>query len=235
MHSRPPGFYKGQMSGKVLTAEGYANGGAVAGMGESGIGSSALLTGNVRERAFNGAPRFWHVTNRAEKGHVKVWRDTFDGEAYPEGATGDKSTWLQPGESMTLPLEAALHFFGNIFHPALPDCDHIIERTGGFEMETRASEPGRSPQTRIIGPPIGLPDLVIQPQDGRNRNIGEPVSLYDLYWNKTKNRVRERVGHEPAVLADEKSLLESRLDEYRFTPGEQSEHAEAAKPTRSRG
>jgi hypothetical protein len=233
---RPSGFFNGTLGGNVLGASGDGTGstpragGAVGSMAASA--SAIRNTGQSAERNFAGAPRFWFVTNRAKLGHVKVWRDTFDGEVFPEGATEDKNTWLQPGETMNLPLEAALHFFGNLFDPALPDCDQIISRTGGFELETRAAEPARGAQTRIIGGPIGLPDFAIQPQDGRGRNIGEPVELYSLYFEKTKRRIMKRVGHDPAVLEAEKELLFDRISDY--TNEDRPLYEEVSEPVKPR-
>lgn len=200
--------------------------GGIATMGEDRIASSDVIGGQTPERIFRGAPKTWRVFNRAERGHVKVWMDSFNGEAYPEGSTDDKRTWLQPGESMVLPLDAGLHLFGNIFlanstDPAarktlVESARQIIERTGGFELETQAANPANHPELRVIGGPIGLPDFIISPLDGRERVVGKPVALYDVYWNATKGIVKPRRAHEPSVLAAEKALLEDRLETYRL-------------------
>lgn len=199
--------------------------GGIATMGEDRIANSDVIGGQTPERIFRGAPKTWRVLNRAEHGHVKVWADAFNGEMFPEGATDDKRTWLQPGESMVLPLEAGLHFFGNIFLANSPDpaarkmlvenARLIIERTGGYEVETQASNPANHPDYRVIGPPIGLPDFIISPLDGRERVVGKPVAIYDVFWSLTKGIMRPRRGHEPSVIEAEKALLEERLQTYR--------------------
>jgi hypothetical protein len=208
---KPTGFFKNAVPG-------------IATMGEDRIANSDVIGGQVPERIFRGAPKQWRITNRAERGHVKVWMDSFNGEVYPEDATDDKRTWLQPGQSMVLSLEAGLHFFGNIFMANSTDpaarkmlveaARTIIERTGGFELETQAANPGKNPELRVIGGPIGLPDFIIAPLDGRERVVGKPVAIYDVYWSLTKGIVKPRRGNEPSVLATERALLEERIREY---------------------
>jgi hypothetical protein len=188
--------------------------GPVQPMGENSIARAAVIRGQARERVFSGAPKFWKITNRAKLGNVKVWFGGFDGEVYPEGATTDKRSWLQPGETMVVPIEAGLHFVGNVFDPRAPEAAQVIERYGGFELETQADAPGRNAPVRPIGGPIGLPDFIIEPMDGRNRLVGEPVSVYELYDKATRaSRVR-RKGHDEAVLEAERELLRDRISEY---------------------
>lgn len=192
---REPGgeFVGGTLSGAILadveTADGVTTGsragGVVATIGEQSIARSEQLRKNGAERVFRGAPRSWEVENRAELGNVKVWQGAFNGELFPEGSTDDKRTWLQPGEKMLLPIEAGLHFFGNVFDASNGDALAVIERCGGFVLEGAEKQEMRSP-ARIIGPPIGLPDFIIRPVDGRMRLVGDPIPIYERYTNATK-------------------------------------------------
>lgn len=174
-------------------------------IGESQIARADRIRGQAAERIFRGAPKFWRVTNRAQEGHVKVWMGAFNGEVYPEGATDDKRTWLKPGESMLIPLEAGLHFFGNVFDPRLPEAADVVERFGGLELETEEKTPGKNAPVRVIGGPIGLPDMLIEPIDGRMRAVGAPVAVYELYWNKLKSR---GILHRPSKKNPEQREIE---------------------------
>jgi hypothetical protein len=194
---------------------GLREGGAVASMGESRIANSQRLRDQDGERIFRGAPKFWKVTNRAKLGNVKVWMGAFNGESYPEGVdANDKSTWLQPGQHMMVPLEAGLHFVGNVFDRAAPDALRIIEATGGMQLETESATPGRNAPVRPIGGPIGLPDFIVEPIDGRFRRVGEPIAVYEMYFAKVRHTIVRRKGHDEDVLAAEKELLEQRISEY---------------------
>jgi hypothetical protein len=220
---RQPGgeFFSGTMSGPVLR-EGqqgseWRDGGVIGTMGEGRIAQSERIRRQPVERIFQGAPKFWRVTNRAKLGHVQVWASSFNGETYPEGATDDKRTWLKPGESMMVTIEAGLHFFGNVFDPRAPEAIEIIERTGGFELETQKSNPGKNAEVRVIGGPVGLPDFIIEPIDGRMRAVGGHVEIYPLYWNAVKRRVlKTRKDRDPDVIEAEKTLLAERIAEYRL-------------------
>ena len=222
--ARRPGasFFTGNQSGRVFanvdTPEGPAaalvDGGVVGSMGQDRIAQATVLRTQARERVFNGAPKFWRITNRAKLGNVKVWTGTFDGERFPEGATEDKHTWLQPGEQMLIPMDAGLHFVGNVFDARAPEARDVIERCGGFELETEASTPGKNAPVRIIGAPIGLPDFIVEPMDGRGRLVGNPVAVYELYDKATRRMWVRRKGHDKDVLEAERELLAERIAEY---------------------
>lgn len=212
-------FFSGAASGATFArgADGTTQvTSTVAGIGESLIARSEKIRRQGPERVMAGAPKFYRVKNRATQGHVQVWMGVFNGEAYPDGAIGDdKHTWLQPGDEMLIPLEAALHFFGNVFDPRAPEAMEIIERCGGFELETQKSNPGKNPEVRVIGGPIGLPDFVITPIDGRFKVIGNGVPLYAHYWDAVRKRVlKSRKDKDPEILATEKLLLADRIREY---------------------
>jgi hypothetical protein len=185
-------------------------------LGEAAISRSDTIRGQAPERVLRGAPKFWRVTNRAQLGNVKVWMGAFDGRVYPEDATDDKSTWLKAGEAMMLDLDAALFFFGNVFDPRLPDAEAIIERTGGLELETEEKAPGKNAPVRVVGGPIGLPDVLVEPIDGRLRPIGEPVAVYELYWGKLQRRgiMHRRSSKDPQQREVEAELLQQRIAEY---------------------
>lgn len=218
---QPTGFMRSTPTGQVFARA--ADGAtvtrtpeAIGMLGESAIGKSDQLRGQAPERVFRGAPQFWRVTNRAQHGHVKVWMGAFNGEVYPEGATEDKRTWLQPGESMMLSIDAGLHFLGNVFDPRAPEAADVIERNGGLELETEAKQPGNRPQLRVVGGPIGLPDFVVEPINGRQQRVGQPVSVYELYWGKLKRSgiLHRASQRDPEQRAVEAELLQQRIAEY---------------------
>ncbi len=191
-------------------------GASVISVGEGQIARNEAIAKQRGERIFQGAPKFWKVTNRAQLGNVQVWMDVFNGEVFPENADReDKRTWLQPGDSMVVPLEAGLHFFGNVFDKRLVDAEAIIEKSGGFVLEGKKQQSDRSP-ARIIGGPIGLPDVIIEPIDGRMRLVGEPIALYEAYDRATRSKRMLRTNTDPDLLAEEKAILEQRLAEYRI-------------------
>lgn len=200
---------------------GSVAGGVVGSIGEQSIARSQVLRNQGAERVFRGAPQFWQVTNRAQLGNVKVWRGGFNGDVFPEGATEDKRTWLQPGDKMVLPIEAGLHFMGNLFDPRCPEAREVIERCGGFLLEGKKETPMRD-SPRIIGGPIGLPDFVVEPIDGRMRRVGEPVAVYELYDKATRKFWKlptSRYLEDKQLVAEEKALLEQRLAEYTIDDG----------------
>jgi hypothetical protein len=210
-------FFSGAMAAPTMGQTGAGHSGVVpASIGESTIARSDKLRRQGPERVMVGAPKFWKVTNRANMGNVKVWSGVFNGEMFPDGCSPeDKHTWLQPGDSMMVSLEAALHFFGNVFDPRAPEAMEIIERCGGFELETQKSNPGRNAEVRVIGGPIGLPDFVITPIDGRLKSIGVSVELYPHYWGSVRKKVlKVRKDRDPDVVENEKLLLAERIREY---------------------
>ena len=210
-------FMEEPQSGRIFAdgAQGteLVNTDVLASQGEQRIAQSAKLKRNTPERIFRGAPKFWRIINRAKLGYVQVWSDSFHGELYPEGATEDKRTWLQPGEEMIIPMDAGLHFFGNIFDPRCPDALSIIARTGGFVLEGQTLASLRTPP-RIIGGPIGLPDFIIEPLDGRNRLVGQPVAIYELYDRATKKLRVLPTNTDPELKKLEETTLLNRIREY---------------------
>jgi hypothetical protein len=210
-------FFSGAMAAPTMGRDGSGHSGVVpASIGESTIARSDKLRRQGPERVMAGAPKFWQVKNRAENGNVKVWMGVFNGELFPDGCDpDDKHTWLQAGDSMMLPLDAALHFFGNVFDPRTPEAMEIIERCGGFELETQKANPGRNAEVRVIGGPIGLPDFVITPIDGRLKPIGISVELYPHYWGAVRKKVlKVRKDKDPEVVENERLLLAERIREY---------------------
>jgi len=141
------------------------------------------------ERVYVGLSKQMRVTNRAKKGAMKgkPWMWVYGGEAYPEDADRsdppDQSTWLQPGESMVVPREVAIHIFGAIFAPGLPDKLDILSKHGGWEyMPTpSAGLPGRMPPMQIVGPPPRMADLLVQQIDGKGKAVGPELSLLETY------------------------------------------------------
>lgn len=210
------------LQGNVLTAADpdsgdrsmAAPGGIVASMGEARIANNERIRTQAAERIFRGAPKFWKITNRAEKGNVKVWTGVFSGEVFPEGADpDDRRTWLQPGDSIILSLEAGLHFFGNVFDPRSPEALEVIERFGGFVLEGKKKTEMRD-APRIIGGPIGLPDFIIEPIDGRMRRVGEAVAVYERYDRATRRLWKLPTNTDPELLQEERQLLQQRIAEY---------------------
>lgn len=185
------------------------------------IGSHAIrqkLSDQAVEFSTAGKPQTFRVRNRAQKGNVKIWAAGFDSVMYPEGATDDRSTWLQPGETMMLPIDAMLHFFGNIFHPTFEGARTVIEACGGFLMEPKAAKinPNETPP-RIIGGPLFLPDFIIEAIDGRNRVVGEPFELYAVYDKLTRKLRQRSILTDVELKNEEARVLEDRLREYRET------------------
>jgi len=199
----------------------------VAPMGEAQIMRQAKIASNPKE--FDLASIAQHVKyvqcfNRAEKGHVKTWCSSFNGRVYPEGAEAGKHAWLKPGESMQLTIEEALHFFGNFFNPNPPRslAVDLIERYGGFELEAKR-EYARNDAPRIVGGPIGLPDMVVQPMNSRMKPVGNAIAIYDLYYNATSNLIRKPTGKDPELQAEERELLLQRLEEYQVGDEDEDE------------
>lgn len=199
-------------------------GGVVASAGEAAIMGHESIKRNVPERTYQGLPRYMECVNRAEKGNVKVWCGAFNGVMYPEGATDLKNTWLQPGDVMTLTVEEAHFFFGDFLVPyAKLDVKHardVINRYGGFLMEPKGAKSDPNDAPRIIGGPIGLPDILIQPMDTRRRKIGPPISIYELYDRKTRSLWVRPALKDQELLQAERELLLERLAEYE--PGNDS-------------
>jgi hypothetical protein len=164
------------------------------------------------ERDLRGAAKQVKLTNRAEKGHVKVFIGCFDGETYPDDADGeDRATWLQPGESMVVPMAAALHFCGNVWDPKKGDAEDVIARYGGWEMELipAAGLPGKTPPMNVIGPPLQLPDLLVVQVDQRGKEMHKPISMWDLYVSGKKFNALQR----PAESARQEEYREERARE----------------------
>ncbi len=182
------------------------------------IGISAItkkLNGQIPEFPVNQYPNTYEVYNRAEKGNVKIWAQAFDSELYPEGATDDRTTWLQPGQTMILTKDAVFHFFGNIFNPTFQGACDVIEACGGFEVEAQGEFVKNFAPARIVGGPLFLPDFIITPKDGRNRTVGLPIAIYDVYDKLTRRLRQNSVLNDQALKQREADLLQSRLAEYR--------------------
>ena len=192
---------------------------AVPGMAPAGATAIAKTLGQTQaakggaERQFERLSSLCKITNRAEKGYVKHFRTSFDGVIYPDGADeDDNATWLNKGETMTVSLEVALHICGNFLDPKLPDKQDIIARYGGWEYEGIRSEglSGGPAPVNIIGPPVGLPDLVVIQVDQRGRELGSPFALYDEYTKGFRPNQRQR----KETAARDKELLVDRIAEY---------------------
>lgn len=146
---------------------------------------SAATSKMALERNYSGVARTVKITNRAERGYVKAFCGAFDGEAFPEGASEDNTTWLQPGESMTVPKDAAIHFCGNVWDPMAADGDDIIRRYGDWQYESILGS-GRGVTVRKIGAPMQLPDLLVVQVDQRGRELHEPIAVYDKYTKSAR-------------------------------------------------
>lgn len=131
------------------------------------------------------------VTNRAEKGSLKGQPILlgFAGKIYPEEAdVDDTTTWLQPGESVVLDKDIIIANFGNIcFHKEKnafdkASRDSVANRFGGYlhEPVPSAGLNTRQASMRIIGPPVNLPDVVLEQLDSRGKAISEPVAVFDI-------------------------------------------------------
>lgn len=146
----------------------------------------------------SGAQKIARITNRAKKGYVKYFSGAYAGEIYPDGATDDKTTWLAPGESITVPLEVALHLCGNFLRDDVVDKDEIVKRYGDWDYEPApiaGFAGGRAP-LNVIGPPIRFPDLLVVQIDQRGREMGEPVAIYDRYLGDARYNARMRPENE---------------------------------------
>lgn len=123
------------------------------------------------------------IVNRAEKGPCakKGFIGVWNGTAFPYGADPDDAdSFLQPGESMDIPREAALHICGNLWDAKLADKQRIISRYGGYEYEDCGPVSGRVATMKVVGPPP-VPDLVAIEVNGKGKPIGEARSMWDLY------------------------------------------------------
>jgi len=180
---------------KHHSAEGAFVEDAPAGMVVAPVGPAQRVAAQKTnaERVYAGLSRTWKLTNRAEHGAMKgkPFMFGFNGTLYPEGADGDdSSTWLQPGESMTIDREAAIHVVGDIFSPLKPDRDQMIAQYGGMEYDMQPTQDakvaGRVPVMTIIGPPVDMPDLLISQVNQRGKE-SEQVSLLEAYRLIGKN------------------------------------------------
>jgi len=185
------------------------------------IGPQAIankMRGQIAEFPLSGLPKTFEIFNRAKLGNVKYWAQAFDSVMYPEDATEDRTTWLGPGEKATLPLDAVLHFFGNIFHPTFEGAKAVIEACGGFLLEPRAEQHPDAkniPPARIIGGPLFLPDFIITGYSGRAKIAFGPFSLYEAYDKLTRRLQKAPVLQNEGLKAQEAALLADRLEEYR--------------------
>lgn len=197
-------------SGKRKPVGGFNDG------SDPGSGGASIATAPVRqvvatetaktklERIYTGLPPYYRITNRASKGHRegKPFLTSVAGERLPADADPeDPSTWLQPGDSMVVNLDAMLGMCGSIFDPLLPDKEEIIRKYGDWEYEgvPEAGMTGRKPAMRIIGPPLELPDLVIEGLNQRMMPVGEAVSLFDKYVGNNVRYHKPRAGYEREV------------------------------------
>lgn len=144
-------------------------------------------TGNA-ERVYTGLPRMWKVTNLAKQGALKNkgWFASFNGAHYPDGVDPeDEATYLQPGESMIVDREVMISIAGDILNPNLPDKNDIIAKYGGWEYDVQPTQDGkvagRIPVMTIIGPPLQMPDLLIEPIDLRGKASAYKRNLIDTY------------------------------------------------------
>lgn len=141
------------------------------------------------ERVYAGLARTWKITNRAQHGSLKdkPWVGFgFNSVWYPDAVdVDDEGTWLQPGDSIVVDREAAIHAVGDIFSPLAPDKQEIILKYGGMEYDVQPTQDGkvagRVPVMTILGPPVEMPDLVVQQIDQRGRETGPAVSLLEAY------------------------------------------------------
>lgn len=189
-------------------------------IGASAIAKSVAQRNNTVEFSLAHLPKNFEVFNRAKLGNIQVWARGFDSVTYPEGATDDKSTWLAPGETMNLPLDAVLHFFGNIFSPSFDMAVSVIEACGGFLLEPRGemhADARNIPPPRIVGGPLYLPDFILTGKDGRNRIAFGPFALYEEYDKLTRRLRKNPILQNKALIASEAELLQERLEEYRNT------------------
>lgn len=187
----------------------------------SSIGINAIMKkvgGQMVEFPTNQYPNTYEVVNRAQKGNVKIWAQGFDSVMYPEGATDDRTTWLQPGDKMVLSKDAVFHFFGNLFHPTKQGAIDVIEACGGFELEAKSefiSDAKGVAPARIVGGPLFLPDFIITPIDGRGRVVGTPFALYDEYDKLTRSMRKNSILPDGPFRESQWTLLQDRLAEYR--------------------
>jgi hypothetical protein len=155
--------------------------------GDARIASAVSAAQSGVERDFTRA-RMAKIINRAEKGNIKTYCSRFDGGMYPDGAIDDdRSTWLQPGEEMTVSMDAALHFCGNVWEPKAADGPDMIDKYGGWLYETPPEKglTGGPPPMNRIGPPPFMPDLLVVQVDQRGREMHERISIWDRYVGNT--------------------------------------------------
>ena len=196
-------------------------------VGSAAIGKVLSQRNPDTEFPLAGLPKTFEVFNRAQLGNVKVWAAGFDSVMYPEGATEDRTTWLQPGESLNVSLEVVLHFFGNIFHPTFQGACDVIEACGGFQCEPRGelySSPKGIAPPRIIGGPLFLPDFILTGKDGRNKIAFGPFALYEVYDKLTRRLRKNPILTNEALKDEESRLLEDRLAEYRSSDASLYDH-----------
>lgn len=228
MGMRTPGgrFLGGALAGSVVSRDsdgqvGFQRGETVAAIGQDQISRHANIAANIPDRVLTAVPKYMNCLNRAKLGNVKVWCSAFNGVLYPEGANDDRSTWLQPGGRMQLTAEEAIFFFGDFLVPKIDvkSAREVIERYGGFQLEAKGRKTNPNDPARIIGGPIGLPDIVVQPMDSRMRQIGAPIAIYEIYVKATRHLIVRPTNFDPELASDERDILLARLADYEEDDG----------------
>lgn len=161
--------------------------------------ASAAHPGEFFLRLSNGKSvpiRSVRITNRAQNGNIKQWFATWSSNFYPSTVEPmDKSTWLQPGESIDVPFYVALQACGNFLAEDKEfndERDRYVSKVGGWHFE--ASKPGPRQNAdllngNIIGPPIMAPDLVIEILDERGKTLVLPIDLQDYWFGERSSHV----------------------------------------------
>lgn len=170
--------------------------------GDASRAVAGAAKGTSPERIYAGITRNVRVTNRAEKGERKgkPFYAVVDSQPYPpEAIREDKETWLQPGESMDIPREAAVAICGDCFSPnnLVIDGPDIIRKYGDFQFKAQNADgtiTGKNIQLIPIGPPKHFPDLIVQQVDSRGRNVGPAISIYEKYISESVFRTGKSVN-----------------------------------------
>jgi hypothetical protein len=146
-------------------------------------------------REYNALARTIRIVNRAAKGPLagKPYIGVYNGELYPDETDGlDQTTWLQPGEYMDVPKEVAFHLVGNVWDASLPDRMNIVNRHGGprYARPTGGKANPGAAAMQIVGLPA-LPDLIVAEVNGRGKESGAWIEVFDLYTKGLQNIIAD--------------------------------------------
>lgn len=201
----------GQAGGVIKAA--FVNNSALSGGQQFAVAANpGQFSMNVDGRLV--AIRTVRVTNRAEKGYVKAWFAHWNGNVYPSDSKfSDKASWLQPGESMELPVHVAIFCLGDFSNPDVPESrQRYADKIGGFHtkfQDKRMRTFLENVAAEIVGPPIFAPDLLVEVLDDRGRPIVDKISTFEHFFG-------EDAEYMYGPLTDEEKEIEAKEIARRF-------------------